>query len=289
MDRIEDILRRFQPAAASEEIWDRANCGLVSRGRRDVSARRFLMSAAILVVGGVLLYILTSPPASTPGLPQESPDETLRKIEEAIERAGTVRVRFMVSVHSPEQHKSVGFLLLKKGGKVHGMVKRLNGKNEGDVIVVSDGSRLAYKYGEEWTAEELPKTFYGGVTATLARLGASQAANIGAGWYHVVWHPDGCKETLEVSDIQAGKPDGDAPTISYTVQVKGVNYDSRDYVRLWYEPATLKPIKRSFKTVASLRANGGVRKEGGEYTEIYEEYTLDAEIPDDRFRIPIEK
>jgi outer membrane lipoprotein-sorting protein len=52
-------------------------------------------------------------------------------------------------------------------------------------------------------------------------------------------------------------------------------------VRLWYDPKTLKLLKRT--------VDFGKKDSQGTIRESYEEFTLNADIPEEKFKLPAEK
>jgi hypothetical protein len=71
--------------------------------------------------------------------------------------------------------------------------------------------------------------------------------------------------------------DGDWKTLSYTVKTRDGSVDVT--VKLWYEPASSRLIKR---TVVQRDKSRGAQ----EATELYKEFLLNAPIPADEFRVP---
>ena len=75
---------------------------------------------------------------------------------------------------------------------------------------------------------------------------------------------------LALSDVQAAADDGGLKTLTYKVGYFNA--------RLWYDPKTSLPVKR----VRESKVLGSV-------TEVYEEITLNPDIPDEEFKLPEEK
>jgi hypothetical protein len=87
---------------------------------------------------------------------------------------------------------------------------------------------------------------------------------------------DTLKDLLPVSEIKAGPDDKAAKTLTYKLKVEREIVD----VRLWYEPQTLKILKRTL--------SGKSGESELSLTETYEGLVLDAEIPDEKFKLPKE-
>jgi hypothetical protein len=78
------------------------------------------------------------------------------------------------------------------------------------------------------------------------------------------------EERYPVRNVKAGPDEGSAATLSYDVAIF--------HVTLWYDPRTLLPTRRVTKS-----------DHGDVVTETYSEMTVDAELPDELFRMPEEK
>src|SRR6185369_10907565 len=73
---------------------------------------------------------------------------------------------------------------------------------------------------------------------------------------------------------RVGEDDGGAKTLLYTVSLGPATLDCR----LWYEPKTLKLLKRTMK----IRNGESVE---GSLTESYVEYIVNADIPNEKFNL----
>ena len=96
-----------------------------------------------------------------------------------------------------------------------------------------------------------------------------------------------------VSGVTQGADEGKTKSLIYRLgDEKGTPIE----VRLWYDPDSLKPVKRMFR----FKFEAEEEREGfklkfkfapteGTYTEIYEEVVFDADISDEKFKLPEEK
>jgi outer membrane lipoprotein-sorting protein len=222
---------------------------------------------------------------SRPSEPQDrTPQDILRKIEETIENAKTICVKF---TYEPTENKQdVGrysiAMLLKDGNKVRIEEKiSFRGLNAGSVIVICDGAKMAALYDPGFSPgeQDAPATFKSGLSTALARgdtLVALAELSPRVGEKEVL----DVKTLFQISDIEAGSDDYKAKTLTYRLKIPKLRIvEERNLnVKLWFDPLTYKLIKRTY----SVGDKPG-------FTEVFEEFTLNGELPDERFVLPREK
>src|SRR4029079_18902288 len=78
------------------------------------------------------------------------------------------------------------------------------------------------------------------------------------------------KERLKISNLRPSETEGKARTLTYDVK----SGDETIHFKVWYDPETYKPIKRSYESRSDRLSAQGV--------EVYENLTLNAELPDSK-------
>lgn len=207
-------------------------------------------------------------------------EETWRKLEESIVKAKTVTVRFRVegtgAQEAPDRDlRANGTMTLKEGGKMRLEITMTTGGRERKSVLIGDGKNLSLAVdGAETRSVPAAKGTEGLAPLLLARLGAMMSSfmPVGAG------APEGSL-SIEVSGVKAGEDDGAAKTLQFvtTNKVREKVMSATD-TRLWWDPKTRLPIKR----VLTLRKGDAVQ---GTLTETYEKFELDADVPDETFRV----
>lgn len=86
--------------------------------------------------------------------------------------------------------------------------------------------------------------------------------------------PSDWKSRLKIANLRQSDPDGKARTLTYDVKLDG---DSMHF-KVWYDPTTYFPIKRSYESKGERLSAQGV--------EFYENLILGGEIPDSKFATP---
>jgi outer membrane lipoprotein-sorting protein len=216
-------------------------------------------------------------------LQDKTAEDTFKNIQETIEKAKTIRVVFSTQVlldGEPTKHKASGVLLFAEGNRASISITRPSGTNR----TVSDGSEardfVVTSTGETSKAAVLkPKLDRSG----LARILVSSSI-VGPGMEEIVKYPGYCGNVYrppppEILDFAFGEGDGQAKTLTYTI--KGGSPPGSCAFRLWYDPQSLKILKR---TVRQTPGNDRVV-----VSETYNEFTLNADIPAEKFKLPFDK
>jgi outer membrane lipoprotein-sorting protein len=210
-------------------------------------------------------------------LQDKTAEETFKKIEESIEKAKTLSITFSVGGMATAKEgqnglfQASGVMLLKEGGRFNCVVKRRLEERELENSIVCDGTKVSHKRDQS-AAEviEVPKVYRGAASTLVARVGTMMG-----GLFQGTGGPDeDVKKTLALKDLRVGEDDGGAKTLLYTVSLGPATLDCR----LWYEPKTLKLLKRTMK----IRKGESVE---GSLTESYVEYIVNADIPDEKFKL----
>ncbi len=218
-------------------------------------------------------------------LAPQSAEETLSKIEDALAGARTISVTFRFSGEPKpgemgNRGAGEGTVLLKEGGKVNLSLRGTDGQKRREFSVVSDGQKLRIKLVGKARDEAAPGRFKDAMAVAVARLGPGVAM-----FYTDLIGPDNPKEmpdfkkVLPVSDVKPGADEKEGRSIRYRVKYEddGQVFD----IRLWYDPQTFRPLKRVVEVAGSTGASV--------VAETYEGVAFDAEIPDERFRIPADE
>jgi HEAT repeats len=210
-----------------------------------------------------------------------------RKMEDALSRARTVRIKFKLEsvTHGPQIENRTthqGVLLLKQGNKVH-----LTGENSGRLMnfrytMVSDGTRMLLRSSvqKEDREVETPEKLGAAVCRVTARSGPSSVFSI------VTSKEANLEDTMDVIKLGEFKElpaEGATKKLSYRLMIEN---PAAITIRgtLSYDAASLRPLQRSLKITFGEDKGGE-----GNSTEVYEEYVLDAELPDGTFALPEEK
>jgi outer membrane lipoprotein-sorting protein len=213
--------------------------------------------------------------------------EAFENIEEALLKARSLRIAFkgetlMQSDEGDPERKTTfsGVLLLKEGDKaLYSSVREVPGGKRLDTFLVSDGSKMSGSR-EGGQNSETPSGLKRALTLALSRMGPCSAAGaVAAALGHL--NPLDPGETMEsalvVGDFGPLETDGDAKVIEF--RFKGVKFGTSGKVRLWYDPKTYAVRKRTL-FVASRKTT---------ITDVFDEYVLNPDLPDDRFKLPQER
>jgi outer membrane lipoprotein-sorting protein len=206
-------------------------------------------------------------------------DETFRKIEETIRKAGTVAVRFSCESARRGDEKKVsasGELLLKEGNKCsYRFHKKVPGEGEVSVSIVSDGTTTQTRVNGALTREAATRDVQNRrLSMFLARSGLFVYQLLPALFPGI--RRGGPLETLEIVDAAHGKEEDSARTVRYDLKVPGQEGPAIR-VTLFYEARTFKPLKRVV-TIEDLTI-----------TETYESFVTDSDLPDEKFALPREE
>jgi len=216
--------------------------------------------------------------------PALTAEQAFKKIEEIVTKAKGARVQYSwegtSSTDLAGKVEASGMVLIKEGNRTNLTATITERERTSELKVVSDGTIVKTKLGAHRVLECLvPKNFEEGLKLALHRLGAMQAVLIA----HKVCmlEEEEQEEALKlgkkpaVADFRHGPDDGDSKTLLYKIIPDGA--DSAAEVRLWYAPDTYRLVKR---TITIKKPAESV------FTEVYKEWTLDAELENEQFRLP---
>lgn len=82
---------------------------------------------------------------------------------------------------------------------------------------------------------------------------------------------------VAVSDVQEAPDDNKVKTLTYKIKVRPGHTAS---IKVWYDPKTFVLQKRTIRDED---------RDSGTVTETFDEFTLNADIPDEKFKLPEEK
>jgi general secretion pathway protein G len=222
---------------------------------------------------------------------ERTAEETFRKIEEIILEAKTVVVVFSTdAIHISGQNK-IGFacsgsLLLKEDRRVRAEMTRSGSSGGNDSRQIqSDGEEFYALLGQDATMRPAHDTgstrvqFSRRMKIGFARLGAFQILG-GPACSTVLYSPNefpevDLRDRFRVSEFKEEAAEKDAKGITYTVILPRRTETCE--MTLWYDPATFVPIRRTQI----------MRWRGGDFTltEKYSGFTLNADIPDEKFKL----
>lgn len=196
-------------------------------------------------------------------------EETFKKIEEKLLKAKTVRIKVKTVAHNEGHPDSEGSyeLLLKEGNKVY-FARSTNHKDDENLFFISDGVKIATNC-PGWKTADVPANLGSNAAITLMR----EEFNL-----NILPQKKGAsaKDLCDLSDFKIEEADGGARILSYKM-----SGDPGWKVKLWHDPRTFKFVKRTF----SIKG----RTSNAILSETYEAFELDADIPDEKFKLPAEK
>jgi outer membrane lipoprotein-sorting protein len=184
----------------------------------------------------------------------------LRRLEERIEKAKTVRLVFQgVGRKGDEEDQVEGTLEIKAGGRFRYEVR--SARSKASVLAVSDGKKFFMGTPARTGDQETPEDVQSRLAVAFCRTGALNLL------LAVTAPPGDPRKMFDVTDLAAGPDDGAAKTLTF--RVKGMEG------KLWVDPKTGAPLRRTV-TFAPQKL---------EIRETYVEFLVDSEIPDERFKL----
>jgi outer membrane lipoprotein-sorting protein len=210
----------------------------------------------------------------------QSDEDDLWKMDQLFHEAKTVSLKIRREWTISREGETRGFkeegrVAVKKGNKLS-VSLNIAGEKDSPSRLICNGTQLQLDRGITPLAAKAPANLTDGLLSVLIRgvVGtwvADTQSKLQKGEFQSVdW-----KSRFKVLDLRAGGKDGAAKTLTYKVQTGA---DTIQF-KLWYDPDTLRPLKRTFE---SSSTKGGPSSTG---TESYEELTLNADIPDEAFKL----
>ena len=230
-------------------------------------------------------------------LQDKTAEETFRKIEETILNSKTVSVKFqfVIDVKRAETALRIegpGTMLLKDGQKLRLTFKYPEGSGDKEYDQRVDGEKGAREEHGKWKQFEVPfpKGMEHNSRLMLIRGGILGPTSSSLPWF-VYALAENLDKAWQVSEVKQGADDGKTKTLTYRLQF---GEETPTEVRLWYDADSFKPMKRTYRfkvesDKGSLKLNLFCASGEGTFTEAYEELVLNADIPDEKFKLPAEK
>jgi hypothetical protein len=201
-----------------------------------------------------------------------SDENVLKKIVDSIGQAKTVRVKFSGEYIVPDPEAEMkrtfkGELLLKEGNKTRlRMEGGTDAKNVKTTLWVCDGTRLSEEASAALKRSKDPaRLLHEGLKVSLARFGVFFAL-LGFALPRDQ-DPEFHQRPFEPGELQV---DRSANTVFFRLE--------RTAVKNRYDPKDFKLLKRSLEFDKDFLLK--------ELNETYEEFTLNADLPDGEFKIP---
>jgi hypothetical protein len=215
-------------------------------------------------------------------------EATFLKIEGRIEKATSVRIRYTLNASyeyrngsgEKKDYEAKGELLAKGASGIRfGRTLKPGGKID-DIGVISDGDRAVMVYGGK-PHREVPssKDYAIGILIAFTRLGSD-------GLWPLLHEPDAGagpddsnlpetdeKKLIRLSEFRSGEDEGRLKTMTYKVSFPRETGSVE--VKLWYAPDASTIAKRELQVRTKVLL--------GKFSESYQEFALDTEIPDSTF------
>jgi outer membrane lipoprotein-sorting protein len=206
-------------------------------------------------------------------LQDKTAEETFKKIEETVQNAKTVRIKFKLEGALKDgqgKEKRIdksGTLVFGDRNKLHITIS--DGINPVQIFsMISDGKTTRTVMTGAIITQETPSDLNRNFLRSLVRGGnvANLISTVG-----VQWDDETVLGTIyRVSDFEMSKDDRGAKALKYKMNGKGAT--------LRYDPKTLLVLSRKL-----------AEEDGGEVLETYEEFTLNGDIPEEKFKLPADK
>jgi outer membrane lipoprotein-sorting protein len=216
-------------------------------------------------------------------------EEALKKIEENILKAKTLSVSFSLPPEKKDGPLQSGTIWIKGESKWRLELDMVDGDKETHrLLQIVDGSR--FQNFADGTSRDKPKPVPAGFsnrdqTAALVRIGWGATFGLLFLLGDSADHPKEVhfERQLIVSDLTSEQAQGEVSIVSYTVSLvleKNAPAKWTTRMRLYYDLKSLTPLKREFTM------NSGDEKLS---TEIYKGWSIDKDIPDEKFKLAEEK
>ncbi len=211
-------------------------------------------------------------------------EEALKSIEDAFGRAKTLSVRYVRREPQADggEAEARGTILLKEGNRLRWEYSSLRKGVKGDLVVVSDGARVVTVINGKRDVDR--KTFKGLNETFAVLLARAGSVPILSGFRALLDNPKidriMAQQATPITGANLGEDEDGKKTLNYITVFNPFRSDSRTAeIRLWYEPSSYRIFKRSL-------TNKGMN---GTIDENYSEFSINADIPDEKFKLPEEK
>jgi outer membrane lipoprotein-sorting protein len=225
-------------------------------------------------------------------LQEKTAEDSFNKIEETLANAKSIQVKFSCSFAPSKEGNAVkasasGTLLLKEGNKVKLESHLLWNGAVQDLTLVSDGIRrhIERKQGDQVIrppASPTPASMGLHYVRTLTRVGLTPAQVLQYIFFADAARSKGAPlaSTFTASEFTPGGDGIDKDAIKFNVQRDGADQTGNVVVRFDPKTFALRNLVVTFKGAEDIT---------WVLTETYSEFTLNADIPDEKFKLPEEK
>ena len=271
---LEQLIQRL----ASDEIEERNAAGreLRKKGMTAVSLLKIAADAKDVEVMSRARDLLGS-------ILEEFGRSTVRSFEDALDNAPTFcmtcrTVTLKKDLAAPFSVESS--LLRRAGGKVR-VSSNVQIKNESwNGFLVCDGERMALQTRtpssgqRDWGMDS--RDYWPSVRSAAARVGAVPSVHL---WAYARDEEKSVGELLHLGEWQyEDESSATLPALEYSIRWfgrKDLHALIPSRVKVWYDPATLRPSKRLL-----------TYSMGTDHPSVLETFSYDAEIPDSEFKVP---
>jgi outer membrane lipoprotein-sorting protein len=216
-------------------------------------------------------------------LQDKTAEETYKRIEDMILNAKTVSVKFRFVIDQKRTDTALriegpGTILLKGEDKLRITFKYPEGGDDKEYDAVAEGEKGLVRFEGKIGDWRIEKGTHRRFRAMLVRggiLGPNQPWPIP--WCLVASSVG--FENWKVSEVKQGPDEGKAKTLTYHLRLE--KQETPIELKLWYDAESLKPLKRMYR----FKAGQPFTESEGTFTETYEELILNADIPDEKFKL----
>lgn len=207
-------------------------------------------------------------------LAQDSPADVLKKIEETVAAAETIRAEYKIDGITDKKKAPAyidGVIEVRRGNKVRIVQTTFVGGGKTVDEILSDGVHIVAMNGDRRSLpREAPKTLEAQARAWFSTLPIMASPFFGAG-------PNldkDSREDFKVAEVKKGDDDGALKSIVVTYKPRIANAVSPE-VRIWYDPKTFLISRRAISI-----------PNGPRIREILPKLALDAKLPEEYFLLP---
>jgi outer membrane lipoprotein-sorting protein len=206
-------------------------------------------------------------------------EKAFRKIEEAFDKARSLKARFSMELTEDggPPITASGEVWVKEGNKLF-VLARVDGPSQHKEtrIYGAGGKMVTERDGKASAPEAAWPDLSTRMTAGFLRVGIAALDKIAHYTGPSPKEEADIKNILVLSGFRTGPDEGEARTIAFRVEA---GKSEELIVTLTYDHQTFRLLKRTTKVMKRNRLEVSV-------VEKYDEFTLDAEIPDERFAFP---
>lgn len=216
-------------------------------------------------------------------LQSKQASDSFEAFEKNIEGAKTISAKFEAELSikagaEPQIMKSSGTILLQGDDKANATIRYTEGGQEHQIKLVSDGVTLSSAFDSDEQSQNVPKYLRTGFSVAFTRIGILPLLTQASGDAEKKEQPNP-KDQYELSDFKQEEERADSNCLSYKVKERatGKMYGAK----IWYHPKTFE-LKKRFWSLKS-----GQREVT--YSETFESFKVNIEIPAAQFTVPGKK